>query len=50
MNYLGSVQLTKEDQDGKGLAGAVFKITDTNGETVRDDLVSKEDGKMKLTG
>ncbi|MCY8620525.1 Ig-like domain-containing protein [Bacillus spizizenii] len=50
VNYLGSVQLTKEDQDGKGLAGAVFKITDTNGETVRDDLVSKEDGKIEVGG
>ncbi|MCY8776129.1 Ig-like domain-containing protein [Bacillus spizizenii] len=50
VNYLGSVQLTKEDQDGKGLAGAVFKITDTNGETVRDDLVSKEDGKIEVDG
>ncbi|MEC0599318.1 SpaA isopeptide-forming pilin-related protein [Bacillus spizizenii] len=50
VNYLGSVQLTKEDQDGKGLAGAVFKITDTNRETVRDDLVSKEDGKIEVDG
>ncbi|MCY8204521.1 Ig-like domain-containing protein [Bacillus sp. N12A5] len=50
MNYQGSVQLTKEDQDGKGLAGAVFKITDSNGETVRDDLVSKEDGKIEVDG
>ncbi|UPV78757.1 SpaA isopeptide-forming pilin-related protein [Bacillus rugosus] len=50
VNDKGSVQLTKEDQDGKGLAGAVFKITDSNGETVRDDLVSKEDGKIEVDG
>ncbi|PJH93601.1 SpaA isopeptide-forming pilin-related protein [Bacillus sp. SN1] len=50
VNYKGSVQLMKEDQDGKGLAGAVFKITDSNGETVRDDLVSKEDGKIEVDG
>lgn len=50
MNYQGSVQLTKEDQDGKGLAGAVFKITDSNGKTVRDDLVSKEGGKIEVDG
>ncbi|MEC1343767.1 SpaA isopeptide-forming pilin-related protein, partial [Bacillus subtilis] len=50
VNYQGSVQLTKEDQDGKGLAGAVFKITDSNGKTVRDDLVSKEGGKIEVDG
>ncbi|ARV46296.1 cell wall anchor protein [Bacillus subtilis] len=50
LNDKGSVQLMKEDQDGKGLAGAVFKITDSNGETVRDDLVSKEDGKIEVDG
>ncbi|RKQ25026.1 LPXTG cell wall anchor domain-containing protein [Bacillus subtilis] len=50
VNDKGSVQLTKEDQDGKGLAGAVFKITDSNGETVRDDLVSKEGGKIEVDG
>ncbi|MCY8994694.1 SpaA isopeptide-forming pilin-related protein [Bacillus inaquosorum] len=50
VNYKGSVQLMKEDQDGKGLAGAVFKITDSNGETVRDDLVSKEGGKIEVDG
>nr|WGD85829.1 SpaA isopeptide-forming pilin-related protein [Bacillus subtilis] len=50
VNYQGSVQLTKEDQDGKGLAGAVFKITDSNGKTVRDDLVSNEGGKIEVDG
>ncbi|MCY7978105.1 SpaA isopeptide-forming pilin-related protein [Bacillus inaquosorum] len=50
VNDKGSVQLMKEDQDGKGLAGAVFKITDSNGETVRDDLVSKEGGKIEVDG
>ncbi|WP_088884212.1 SpaA isopeptide-forming pilin-related protein [Bacillus spizizenii] len=50
VNDKGSVQLTKQDQDGKGLAGAVFKITDSNGKTVRDDLVSKEGGKIEVDG
>ncbi|WHY09134.1 SpaA isopeptide-forming pilin-related protein [Bacillus subtilis] len=50
VNYQGSVQLMKEDQDGNGLAGAVFKITDSNGKTVRDDLVSKEGGKIEVDG
>ncbi|MCY9375271.1 Ig-like domain-containing protein [Bacillus sp. T17B1] len=50
VNDKGSVQLTKQDQDGKGLAGAVFKIADSNGETVREDLVSKEDGKIEVDG
>ncbi|WP_416722547.1 SpaA isopeptide-forming pilin-related protein [Bacillus stercoris] len=50
VNYQGSVQLMKEDQDGKGLAGAVFKITDSDGNTVRDDLVSKEGGRIEVDG
>ncbi|MED2942455.1 SpaA isopeptide-forming pilin-related protein [Bacillus swezeyi] len=50
VNYQGSVLLTKEDQDGKGLDGAVFKIVDNNGKTVRDDLVSKEGGKIEAAG
>ncbi|MCY8992304.1 SpaA isopeptide-forming pilin-related protein [Bacillus atrophaeus] len=50
INYKGSVQLTKVDQDEKGLAGAIFKIVDNNGNTVRDDLVSKEGGKIEVDG
>lgn len=50
INYKGSVQLTKVDQDEKGVAGAIFKIVDNNGNTVRDDLVSKEGGNIEVDG
>ncbi|MEC1623603.1 SpaA isopeptide-forming pilin-related protein [Bacillus mojavensis] len=50
INYKGSVQLTKVDQDEKGVAGAIFKIVDKDGNTVRDDLVSKEGGNIEVDG
>ncbi|MCF7619689.1 SpaA isopeptide-forming pilin-related protein [Bacillus sonorensis] len=50
VNYKGAVHLLKQDEDGKGLAGAVFKIIDSDGKTVRDDLVSKDGGKIEADG
>ncbi|MEC0494517.1 SpaA isopeptide-forming pilin-related protein [Bacillus glycinifermentans] len=50
VNYKGSVHLTKKDEDGNGLADAVFKIVDNNGKTVRDDLVSGKDGSITADG
>ncbi|MFB7316825.1 SpaA isopeptide-forming pilin-related protein [Bacillus haynesii] len=50
VNYKGSVYLEKKDEDGNGLEGAVFKIIDTDGKTVRDDLISKEGGKIEVAG
>ncbi|MCY7426251.1 SpaA isopeptide-forming pilin-related protein [Bacillus amyloliquefaciens] len=50
VNYKGSVQLVKKDQDGNVLDGAVFKITDSDGKTVRDDLMTKEGGKIDADG
>ncbi len=50
VNYQGSVQLIKKDQDGNVLDGAVFKIIDSDGKTVRDDLMTKEDGKIDAGG
>ncbi|TWJ96117.1 Serine-aspartate repeat-containing protein D [Bacillus licheniformis] len=47
VNYKGSVYLQKEDEDGNGLEGAVFKIIDSEGKTVKDDLISKEGGKIE---
>ncbi|AOP13595.1 hypothetical protein BL1202_00619 [Bacillus licheniformis] len=47
INYKGSVYLQKEDEDGNGLEGAVFKIIDSEGKTVKDDLISKEGGKIE---
>ncbi|MCY8356034.1 Ig-like domain-containing protein [Bacillus haynesii] len=50
VNYKGSVYLEKKDEDGNGLEGAVFKIIDSDGKTVRDDLISKEGGKIEVAG
>ncbi|MBM7030919.1 SpaA isopeptide-forming pilin-related protein, partial [Bacillus velezensis] len=50
VNYQGSVQLIKKDQDGNVLDGAVFKIIDSDGKTVRDDLMTKEGGKIDAGG
>ncbi|MER1264773.1 SpaA isopeptide-forming pilin-related protein [Bacillus sp. C2(2022)] len=47
VNYKGSVYLEKKDEDGNGLEGAVFKIIDSEGKTVKDDLISKEGGKIE---
>ncbi|MED3449389.1 SpaA isopeptide-forming pilin-related protein [Bacillus velezensis] len=50
VNYKGSVRLTKEDAEGKELEGAVFKIVDSDGKTVKEDLVSDKDGKVETSG
>ncbi|NMW09948.1 SpaA isopeptide-forming pilin-related protein [Bacillus velezensis] len=50
VNYKGSVRLTKEDAEGRNLEGAVFKIVDRDGKTVKEDLVSDKDGKVKTSG
>ncbi len=50
INYKGSVQLTKEDGEGHSLAGAVFKLVDQEGKTVQENLVSDQDGKVKVSG
>ncbi len=50
VNYKGSVRLTKVDAEGKKLEGAVFKIVDSDGKTVKEDLVSDKDGKVETSG
>ncbi|WP_345759433.1 SpaA isopeptide-forming pilin-related protein [Bacillus sp. PBIB1] len=50
VNYKGSVRLTKEDAEGRNLEGAVFKIVDRDGKTVKDDLISDKDGKVETSG
>ncbi|MCR4364295.1 MULTISPECIES: SpaA isopeptide-forming pilin-related protein [Bacillus amyloliquefaciens group] len=50
VNYKGSVRLTKEDAEGRNLEGAVFKIVDSDGKTVKEDLVSDKDGKVETSG
>ncbi|MCA9764872.1 MAG: LPXTG cell wall anchor domain-containing protein [Carnobacterium sp.] len=47
INYKGSAQLTKVDEEGKGLEGATFSIIDTKGDTVLADLISDVDGLVK---
>ena len=42
--------MQKKDEDGNGLEGAVFKIIDSEGKTVKDDLISKEGGKIEAGG
>ncbi|MDR4215671.1 hypothetical protein FO492_22420, partial [Bacillus paralicheniformis] len=45
INYKGSVYLQKEDEGGNGLEGSVFKIIDSEGKKVEDDVTSKEGNK-----
>ncbi|WP_414838835.1 SpaA isopeptide-forming pilin-related protein [Carnobacterium sp. TMP28] len=47
INYKGSAQLTKVDEEGKGLEGATFSIINTKGDTVLADLMSDMDGLVK---
>ena len=49
VNYQGSAQLTKVDEAGKGLPGAVFEVLNENQEVVKDKLVSDEAGLVKVT-
>jgi LPXTG-motif cell wall-anchored protein len=47
VNYKGSAELKKVDQDGKGLEGAVFNLLDKDGKVVREGLTSNADGLIK---
>ncbi|MFT8929872.1 MAG: SpaA isopeptide-forming pilin-related protein, partial [Sporolactobacillus sp.] len=49
-NYQGSVQMTKTDASGNGLAGAIFKITDLHGTMVQQNLKSTDGGMVSATG
>ncbi|MGM0104230.1 fibrinogen-binding MSCRAMM adhesin Fss1 [Enterococcus sp. AZ197] len=48
INYQGTAQLTKENETGKALAGAVFKVIDETGQTVagQTNLMSDKQGKV----
>ena len=48
INYQGTAQLTKENETGEALAGAVFKIIDETGQTVagQTNLMSDKQGKV----
>ena len=48
INYQGTAQLTKENETGEALAGAVFKVIDETGQTVagQTNLMSDKQGKV----
>ncbi|MFV0558690.1 MAG: SpaA isopeptide-forming pilin-related protein [Enterococcus sp.] len=46
INYQGSAELIKKDAEGNALAGAEFKVVDTEGEVVQENLVSNDNGKV----
>lgn len=49
INYQGSAQLIKKDQDGNPLAGAEFSIIDEGGEVVQEKLSSNKDGLVTVS-
>ncbi|MFT8311643.1 MAG: SpaA isopeptide-forming pilin-related protein [Sporolactobacillus sp.] len=50
INYKGSVVLKKIDKDGNGLEGAEFKIIDTDGKLIQENLKSNADGIVQADG
>lgn len=49
-DYTGRLEILKTDENGKPLAGAVFKILDESGSVVRDQLTTDEQGYVPVTG
>ena len=50
VNYQGSAELIKHDSKGQALEGAVFKVIDADGKTVKEGLTSDKDGKVSIGG
>ncbi|WP_270243902.1 SpaA isopeptide-forming pilin-related protein [Lactococcus lactis] len=50
INYQGSAELIKHDSKGQALEGAVFKVIDSDGKTVKENLTSNKDGKVSIDG
>lgn len=48
INYQGTAQLTKENETGEALAGAVFKVIDETGQTVARSLRSDNQGLVQV--
>ncbi|MFD2706956.1 SpaA isopeptide-forming pilin-related protein [Salibacterium lacus] len=44
----GSVELTKTDQEGETLEGAVFELQDSSGETLQTELTTGTDGTLTV--
>ncbi|MFZ8765719.1 SpaA isopeptide-forming pilin-related protein [Enterococcus diestrammenae] len=49
IDYRGKASLIKEDQEGNPLAGAVFKVVDSQGKTVQADLVADDKGQVNVS-
>ncbi|MFT8469792.1 MAG: SpaA isopeptide-forming pilin-related protein [Oenococcus sp.] len=48
VNYQGSATLTKTDEAGNPLSGAIFKVVDKNGKDVQTGLTTGSDGKVTV--
>ncbi|MCV3296559.1 MAG: SpaA isopeptide-forming pilin-related protein [Oenococcus sp.] len=48
VNYQGSATLTKKDEAGNPLSGAIFKVVDKNGKDVQTGLTTGSDGKVTV--
>ncbi|KYG28256.1 SpaA isopeptide-forming pilin-related protein [Alkalihalobacillus trypoxylicola] len=44
----GAVELTKEDEDGTVLEGVEFELQDSEGNTLREGLLTNEEGKLLI--
>lgn len=49
INYQGSASLVKKDENGDLLAGAIFKVVDQDGATIRENLETNEEGRISVT-
>ncbi|EOH90132.1 SpaA isopeptide-forming pilin-related protein [Enterococcus pallens] len=49
-DYQGSAQLQKQDENQDVLAGAIFKVVDSSGNTVKDNLTSDSTGLISVNG
>ncbi len=49
-DYTGRLEILKTDENGKPLAGAVFKILDESSSVARDQLTTDEQGYVHVTG
>lgn len=50
VNYTASVEWLKTDADGEPLADAVFTLMDSDGDVVREELLSDPDGLVRVDG
>ncbi len=48
INYQGSAELIKHDSQGQALEGAVFKVIDSKGKSIKENLVSDKEGKVLI--